>query len=156
PGRLRRAPGARHRDLPWAADDRRGRRGRHARGGGRGVRRWRPAQRAALPHRSARTVPDRWGRRRSPAATAPSRRDQTRAAIHAMTAELLDLYARRQLATGYAFPSDTPWQRELESAFLYEDTPDQRRASDEVKRDMERARPMDRLLVGDVGYGKTE
>ncbi len=73
-----------------------------------------------------------------------------------MTAELLDLYARRQLASGYAFPADTPWQRELESAFLYEDTPDQRRASDEVKRDMERARPMDRLLVGDVGYGKTE
>jgi transcription-repair coupling factor (superfamily II helicase) len=83
-------------------------------------------------------------------------RDKTRAAILAMAAELLDLYARRQLATGFSFPSDTPWQRELESAFLYEDTPDQRRASDEVKRDMERARPMDRLLVGDVGYGKTE
>jgi transcription-repair coupling factor (superfamily II helicase) len=83
-------------------------------------------------------------------------RDKTRAAIRAMAAELLDLYARRQLATGYSFPTDTPWQRELESAFLYEDTPDQRRASDEVKRDMERARPMDRLLVGDVGYGKTE
>src|SRR6267378_4371833 len=83
-------------------------------------------------------------------------RDKTRAAIRAMAAELLDLYARRQLAVGFAFPTDTPWQRELESAFLYEDTPDQRRASDEVKRDMERARPMDRLLVGDVGYGKTE
>jgi transcription-repair coupling factor (superfamily II helicase) len=83
-------------------------------------------------------------------------RDKTRAAIRAMAAELLDLYARRQLATGYAFPTDTPWQAELESAFLYEDTPDQRRASDEVKRDMERPRPMDRLLVGDVGYGKTE
>src|SRR6059036_567878 len=83
-------------------------------------------------------------------------RDRARAAIRAMAAELLDLYARRQLATGYSFPTDTPWQRELESAFLYEDTPDQRRASDEVKRDMERARPMDRLLVGDVGYGKTE
>jgi len=83
-------------------------------------------------------------------------RDKARAAIREMAAELLDLYARRQLATGYAFPPDTPWQRELESAFLYEDTPDQRRASDEVKRDMERARPMDRLLVGDVGYGKTE
>ncbi|PYP31107.1 MAG: hypothetical protein DMD47_07950, partial [Gemmatimonadetes bacterium] len=51
---------------------------------------------------------------------------------------------------------DTAWQRELESAFLYEDTPDQRRATEEVKRDLERARPMDRLLVGDVGYGKTE
>src|SRR5205823_8860443 len=73
-----------------------------------------------------------------------------------MDAELLDLYARRQLATGFAFPPDTPWQRELESAFLYEDTPDQRRASEEVKADLEKARPMDRLLVGDVGYGKTE
>jgi transcription-repair coupling factor (superfamily II helicase) len=90
------------------------------------------------------------------ATTWQRQRDKTRAAIRAMAAELLDLYARRQLATGFAFPTDTPWQRELESAFLYEDTPDQRRASDEVKRDMERARPMDRLLVGDVGYGKTE
>ncbi len=83
-------------------------------------------------------------------------RDKTRTAIRALAAELLDLYARRQLAPGFAFPPDTPWQRELESAFLYEDTPDQRRATEEVKRDMERARPMDRLLVGDVGYGKTE
>src|SRR6266508_3831131 len=90
------------------------------------------------------------------ATTWQRQRDKTRAAILAMAAELLDLYARRQLATGFSFPADTPWQRELESAFLYEDTPDQRRASDEVKRDMERARPMDRLLVGDVGYGKTE
>jgi len=90
------------------------------------------------------------------ATTWQRQRDKTRAAIRAMAAELLDLYARRQLAHGFAFPPDTPWQRELESAFLYEDTPDQRRASDEVKRDMERARPMDRLLVGDVGYGKTE
>ena len=83
-------------------------------------------------------------------------RDKTRAAIRGMATELLDLYARRGLATGFAFLPDTPWQRALESAFLYEDTPDQRRATDEVKRDMERARPMDRLLVGDVGYGKTE
>ena len=90
------------------------------------------------------------------ATTWQRQRDKTRAAIRAMAAELLDLYARRQLAVGFAFPTDTPWQRELESAFLYEDTPDQRRASDEVKRDMERPRPMDRLLVGDVGYGKTE
>ncbi len=90
------------------------------------------------------------------ATTWQRQRDKTRAAIRVMAAELLDLYARRQLATGFSFPPDTPWQRELESAFLYEDTPDQRRASDEVKRDMERARPMDRLLVGDVGYGKTE
>jgi transcription-repair coupling factor (superfamily II helicase) len=90
------------------------------------------------------------------ATTWQRQRDKTRAAIRVMAAELLDLYARRQLAIGYSCPPDTPWQRELESAFLYEDTPDQRRASDEVKRDMERARPMDRLLVGDVGYGKTE
>jgi transcription-repair coupling factor (superfamily II helicase) len=83
-------------------------------------------------------------------------RDKTRAAIRLMAADLLDLYARRQLASGFAFPTDTAWQRELESAFLYEDTPDQRRASEEVKRDLELARPMDRLLVGDVGYGKTE
>src|SRR5438445_497034 len=90
------------------------------------------------------------------ATTWQRQRDKTRAAIRQMAAELLELYARRQLATGFAFPPDTPWQRELESAFLYEDTPDQRRASEEVKRDMERALPMDRLLVGDVGYGKTE
>jgi len=90
------------------------------------------------------------------ATTWQRQRDKTRAAIRRMASELLDLYARRQLVPGFAFPPDTPWQRELESAFLYEDTPDQRRASEEVKRDMERARPMDRLLVGDVGYGKTE
>ncbi len=90
------------------------------------------------------------------ASTWQRQRDKTRAAIQEMTAELTDLYARRQLAPGFALPPDTPWQRELESAFLYEDTPDQRRATDDVKRDLERPRPMDRLLVGDVGYGKTE
>jgi transcription-repair coupling factor (superfamily II helicase) len=73
-----------------------------------------------------------------------------------MAADLLDLYARRTVSAGYAFPPDARWQRELESSFLYEDTPDQRKATDEVKADMERPRPMDRLLVGDVGYGKTE
>ena len=83
-------------------------------------------------------------------------REKTRQAIKQMAAELLDLYARRTVSTGYAFPSDTKWQRELESSFLYEDTPDQRRATEEVKRDMEQPLPMDRLLVGDVGYGKTE
>jgi transcription-repair coupling factor (superfamily II helicase) len=90
------------------------------------------------------------------ATTWQRQRDKTRAAIRRMAVELLELYARRQVTPGFAFPPDTAWQRELESAFLYEDTPDQRRASEEVKRDMERARPMDRLLVGDVGYGKTE
>ncbi len=83
-------------------------------------------------------------------------REKTRQAIKEMAAELLDLYARRTVSTGFAFPPDTKWQRELESSFLYEDTPDQRRATEEVKRDMEQPLPMDRLLVGDVGYGKTE
>ena len=83
-------------------------------------------------------------------------REKTRQAIKQMAAELLDLYARRTVSTGFAFPPDTKWQRELESSFLYEDTPDQRRATEEVKRDMEQPLPMDRLLVGDVGYGKTE
>jgi transcription-repair coupling factor (superfamily II helicase) len=83
-------------------------------------------------------------------------RERTERAVRQLAAELLDLYARRSLASGFAFPPDTRWQHELESSFLYEDTPDQRRASEEVKRDMERAHPMDRLLVGDVGYGKTE
>ena len=83
-------------------------------------------------------------------------REKTRAAIHEMTVELLDLYARRRMATRPSHVPDTAWQRQLESAFLFEDTPDQRRATTEVKTDMEGVRPMDRLLVGDVGYGKTE
>ncbi len=83
-------------------------------------------------------------------------RRQAEESVRRMAAELLDLYARRQLVSGFAFPPDGKWQRELESSFLYEDTPDQRKAADEVKADMERPRPMDRLVVGDVGYGKTE
>jgi len=83
-------------------------------------------------------------------------RERTRQAIKQMAAELLDLYARRQVTGGFAFPPDTRWQRELESSFLYEDTPDQRTATEDIKRDMELPKPMDRLLVGDVGYGKTE
>jgi transcription-repair coupling factor (superfamily II helicase) len=83
-------------------------------------------------------------------------RDRTRQAIQQMAAEMLDLYARRQVTAGFASPPDTRWQRELESSFLYEDTPDQRKATEEVKRAMEQPLPMDRLLVGDVGYGKTE
>ena len=70
--------------------------------------------------------------------------------------ELLEIYARRQLVPGYAFSNDTPWQQELEASFPYFETPDQIKAIQEVKRDMERPRPMDRLLCGDVGYGKTE
>ncbi len=83
-------------------------------------------------------------------------RAQAEESVRRLAAELLELYAKRQLAAGFAFPKDTRWQRELESSFLYEDTPDQRRATAEVKTDMERPRPMDRLVVGDVGYGKTE
>ena len=83
-------------------------------------------------------------------------RDRTRTAIQEMTVELLDLYARRQVASRPAHFPDTAWQRQLESSFLFEDTPDQRKATGDVKDDMEKPRPMDRLLVGDVGYGKTE
>jgi transcription-repair coupling factor (superfamily II helicase) len=83
-------------------------------------------------------------------------RDKTRSAIQEMTVELLDLYARRKVATRSPHFPDTVWQRQLESSFLFEDTPDQRTATTDVKSDMERPQPMDRLLVGDVGYGKTE
>jgi transcription-repair coupling factor (superfamily II helicase) len=81
---------------------------------------------------------------------------KTQKAIQEMTAELLELYAARQAEKGYAYAPDTRWQREMESAFLFEDTPDQRQATEDVKRDMESQRPMDRLICGDVGYGKTE
>jgi len=70
--------------------------------------------------------------------------------------ELVELYAAREAAQGLAFSPDTPWQQEMEAAFPYEETPDQLRAVIEVKADMERSRPMDRLVCGDVGYGKTE
>ncbi len=69
---------------------------------------------------------------------------------------LVQLYAERELARGFAFGPDTPWQLEMEEAFPYETTPDQQKAIDETKSDMETPRPMDRLVCGDVGYGKTE
>jgi transcription-repair coupling factor (superfamily II helicase) len=69
---------------------------------------------------------------------------------------LVKLYAERELAQGRAFAPDSPWQAELEEAFPYEPTPDQAKAIDDTKADMERSRPMDRLVCGDVGYGKTE
>src|SRR5436190_6077151 len=70
--------------------------------------------------------------------------------------ELLRLYAAREATQGFAFGRDTPWQIEMENAFPYTETPDQLQAIEDSKRDMERGRPMDRLIVGDVGYGKTE
>ncbi|HVR46349.1 MAG TPA: transcription-repair coupling factor [Candidatus Binatia bacterium] len=70
--------------------------------------------------------------------------------------ELVALYAERELSRGFAFGPDTTWQNEMEEAFPYEPTPDQQKAVDTTKSDMERARPMDRLICGDVGYGKTE
>lgn len=77
-------------------------------------------------------------------------------AMRDMAEELLKLYAQRKLVTGYAFSGDTPWQQEFEAAFPYELTVDQAKAVDDVKQDMEQLMPMDRLLCGDVGYGKTE
>lgn len=77
-------------------------------------------------------------------------------AVASIARDLLELYAKRQLARGFAFPPDTPWQLEMEAAFPYVETPDQLAAIQEVKRDMESPRPMDRLICGDVGFGKTE
>lgn len=83
-------------------------------------------------------------------------RKRVRKSVESMARELLELYAKRGAARGYAFGPDTPWQRELEASFPFDLTPDQQRALDEIKRDMESDRPADRLLVGDVGFGKTE
>lgn len=77
-------------------------------------------------------------------------------AIEEMSGELLELYARRSVAQGMAFSQDSPWQREFEASFVYNETPDQLRSIEEVKKDMESPKPMDRLLCGDVGFGKTE
>ncbi len=76
--------------------------------------------------------------------------------VREMARELIQLYAARQALDGYSFGPDTPWQQELESAFEYEETPDQLTAIEEVKQDLESPRPMDRLICGDVGFGKTE
>ncbi|MBI4212897.1 MAG: transcription-repair coupling factor, partial [Chloroflexi bacterium] len=81
---------------------------------------------------------------------------RVRAAVQRIAKELVELYARRELAEGVAFGPDHQWQMEMEAAFPYVETADQLEAVEEVKRDLERARPMDRLIVGDVGYGKTE
>lgn len=77
-------------------------------------------------------------------------------AIEDMTGELIELYAARELHGGFAYSLDTAWQHELEESFVYEETPDQARAIEEIKKDMEEKSCMDRLLCGDVGFGKTE
>jgi transcription-repair coupling factor (superfamily II helicase) len=83
-------------------------------------------------------------------------KQRVRKAVAELADELLALYAAREGADGHAFADDTPWQGEMEASFPYEETVDQLRATAEVKADMERTVPMDRLVVGDVGYGKTE
>ncbi|KAA0233969.1 MAG: Transcription-repair-coupling factor [Acidimicrobiales bacterium] len=81
---------------------------------------------------------------------------RVRSAVQEIAQELVVLYQKRVNAGGHVYSADTPWQRELEDAFPYEETPDQQKAIDEVKQDMEQAPPMDRLVCGDVGFGKTE
>ncbi len=83
-------------------------------------------------------------------------KESVRAALREMAEDLLKLYAARSVAERPSFSGDTPWQGEFEAAFRFEETPDQMRAIEEVKADMGNARPMDRLVAGDVGYGKTE
>lgn len=83
-------------------------------------------------------------------------RERAARSVRALAIDLLELYAEREVAQGYAFSGDTVWQHELEASFPYQETPDQERALAEVKDDMERPQPMDRLICGDVGYGKTE
>jgi transcription-repair coupling factor (superfamily II helicase) len=87
-----------------------------------------------------------WGRKKAAA----------KKAVQDLSEDLLRIYARRAQAVGFAFSKDSPWQKEFEDAFEHVETPDQAQAITDVKRDMERPSPMDRLLCGDVGYGKTE
>jgi len=83
-------------------------------------------------------------------------KEQAERAVRDVAAELLQIQAVRETQAGHAFPADVPWQREFEGAFIFEETPDQIRAISETKSDMERPKPMDRLICGDVGFGKTE
>ncbi|TYQ29696.1 transcription-repair coupling factor [Pseudanabaena sp. UWO310] len=82
--------------------------------------------------------------------------NKAKKAIKKIAFDLLELYAKRSQQVGYAFPPDNPWQQEMEDSFPYQATPDQLKATQDVKQDMESSRPMDRLVCGDVGFGKTE
>ena len=110
----------------------------------------------------ARLSPYAGGEEKPPSLTSLGGQEWTRAVSRArestkrLAIDLLALYAKRESAEGFPHGADTPWQREMEDAFPFVETPDQRRAIDDVKDDMETARPMDRLVCGDVGYGKTE
>jgi transcription-repair coupling factor (superfamily II helicase) len=99
----------------------------------------------AVPHMDRLGV-NRWHKTKAKA----------RKAIEDIAHDLLEIYAAREVAAGHECRPDSQWQRELEAAFPYEETPHQLRATEEIKSDMERGRPMDRLVCGDVGYGKTE
>ncbi|MCX6169137.1 MAG: transcription-repair coupling factor [Ignavibacteriales bacterium] len=85
-----------------------------------------------------------------------STKKKVKAKIKEAAKELITLYAKRKSAQGFSFSADSIWQKELEASFFYEDTPDQTKVTEEVKRDMESENPMDRLVCGDVGFGKTE
>ncbi|HEX4590766.1 MAG TPA: transcription-repair coupling factor, partial [Gemmataceae bacterium] len=84
------------------------------------------------------------------------KKERVEAAVHDLAAEMLQLQAVRAAQPGFAYPPDTDWQNEFEASFPYQETPDQLTSLRELKSDMQRARPMDRLICGDVGYGKTE
>src|SRR5215472_185121 len=85
-----------------------------------------------------------------------ARKTRVRKSLEDMADQLLALYAERKTAEGFALSPDGAWQREFEDAFEFEETPDQQTAITDIKKDLEKSRPMDRLLCGDVGYGKTE
>ena len=83
-------------------------------------------------------------------------KERTKSKLKDIARDLIKLYAARRRELGFAFSADSYLQQELEASFLYEDTPDQLKATNDVKADMEKAQPMDRLVCGDVGFGKTE